>query len=220
MDKINVLIVNEVKFVCDVISRALEDEPGIEVVATATTIDEALKLVPSSDVVLVSTKLADGGAMKLTEKVSQDFRDTKVLAMGLSEKYQQIEDYIEAGADGIVHRDDSMDDLVDHIRASYEDKALLSPKIAYRLMSKVAEFAQLLDDVEVGVDEISQLTPREQEILELIGKGLSNQEIADQLYIELGTVKNHVHSILQKLNVNSRVDAAAYLALVKARESQ
>lgn len=220
VDKINVLVVNEVKFVCDVISRALEDEPGIEVVATATTIEEALKLISASDVVLVSTKLPDNGAMMLTEKISKQFSGVKVLAMGLSEKYQQIENYIEAGADGIVHKDDSMDDLVDHIHASYQDKALLSPKIAYRLMSKVAEFAQLLEDVEVGIDDISQLTPREKEILELIGEGKSNQDIADQLYIELGTVKNHVHSILQKLNVNSRVDAAAYLALVKAREAE
>lgn len=218
MEKINVLIVNEVRFVCDVITRALEDEPGIEVIATATTVEEALKHVPHSDVVLVSTKLANHGAMDLTEQISSQYQETKVLAMGLSEKYTEIEQFIEAGADGIVHKDDSIDDLVDHIQASYEEKALLSPKVAYRLMSKVAEFAQLLDDVEIGIDEISKLTPREREILELIGKGYSNQEIADQLFIELGTVKNHVHSTLQKLNVNSRVDAAAYLALVKARE--
>lgn len=219
MDKVKVLIVNEVQFICDVISRALIEEPGIEVIATATTIDKALQLASQSDVVLVSTKLPDEGALKLTEAINQRYEDTKVLAMGLSEKFRQIENYIEAGADGIVHKDDSMEDLVDHIHASSEDEALLSPKIAYRLMTKVAEFAQLLEDVEVGIDEISQLTPREKEILELIGKGLSNQEIAEKLFIELGTVKNHVHSILQTLNVNSRVDAAAYLAVVKARES-
>ena len=218
MEKINVLVVNEVRFVCDVITRALEDELGIEVVATATTLEEALKLAPKSDVVLLSTKMANNGAMELMEKISEQYKETKVLAMELSERYTEIEKFIEAGADGIVHKDDSIDDLVDHIKASYEEKALLSPKVAYRLMSKVAEFAQLLDDVEIGIDEISKLTPREREILELIGKGYSNQEIADQLYIELGTVKNHVHSTLQKLNVNSRVDAAAYLALVKARE--
>lgn len=218
MEKINVLIVNEVQFVCDVISRALEDEPEINVIASATTVKDAMKYVPDCDVVLVSTRLADNGAVTLTEGISKKYTDTKVLAMGLSEKYQQIERYIEAGADGIVHKDDSMDDLIDHIHASYHEKAHLSPEVAYRLMSKVAEFSQLLDDIEVGIDEISQLTPREREILELVGKGLSNQEIADQLYIELGTVKNHVHSILKKLNVNSRVDAAAYLAVVKSRE--
>ena len=216
--KINVLIVNEVRFVCDLIQSALEDEEGIEVIAAVTTVGEAVSFIPDADVVLVSTKLPDHGALTLTQKISDEFSDTKVVAMGLGEKYHQVESYIEAGADGIVQRDDSMDDLVEHIWASYDEKALLSPKIAYRLMTKVAEFAQLLDDIEVGIDEMSELTPREQEILELIGKGLSNQEIADQLVIELGTVKNHVHSILKKLNVNSRVDAAAYLAVVKSRE--
>lgn len=218
MEKINVLVINEVQFVCDVIERVLKEEPGIKVIASVTTVDEAMEFISDSDVLLVSTKLPDDGALKLTEKLTDEYHDTKILAVGLSQKYSQIESYIEAGADGIVHRDDSMDDLVDHIHASYEDKALLSPKVAYRLMNKVAEFAQLLDDIEVGIDEISQLTPREREILELIGQGLSNQDIADKLIIELGTVKNHVHSILQKLNVNSRVDAAAYLAVVKTRE--
>jgi len=218
VDKINVLVVNEVQFVCDVISRALEDEPEIDVIASATTLEEAVKYIEKSDVVLVSTKLSENGALNIMETISQQYEDTKVLAMGLSERYQQIEKYIEAGADGIVHKDDSVDDLIDHIHASFSEKAYLSPKVAYKLMTKVAEFAQLLEDIEVGVDEISQLTPREREILELVGQGLSNQEIADKLFIELGTVKNHVHSILKKLNVNSRVDAAAYLAVVKTRE--
>lgn len=217
MEPIKVLIINEVQFVCDVSQRVLEDEEGIEVIAACTTLEDALKFVPEADVVLASTKLPNDGAMTLTEKISEDYRDTKILVMGLAQKYNQVVDYIESGADGIVEKSDSIDDLVDHIWASHEDKALLSPKLAYRLMAKVAEFAQLLDDVEVGIDEISELTPREREILEMIGKGLSNQEIADQLVIEIGTVKNHVHSILKKLNVNSRVDAAAYLAVVKSR---
>lgn len=218
MEKIHVLVVEEVQFLCDVIARALEDEPDIQVIAKATTVDGALDHVPGSDVVLVSTKLSKDGALGLIEKIRHQFPKTKVLAMGLSEKYQQIENYIEAGADGIVNKDDSMDDLVSHIHASYHEEAYLSPSVAYHLMSKVAQFAQLLDDIEVGIDEISELTPREQEILELIGKGFSNQKIANQLVIELGTVKNHVHNILKKLNVNSRVDAAAYLAVVKSRE--
>ena len=67
-------------------------------------------------------------------------------------------------------------------------------------------------------ERLRTLTPREREVLELVAHDLSNQEIAERLFIEVGTVKNHVHSILKKLNVNSRVDAAAYLAVVKTRE--
>jgi DNA-binding NarL/FixJ family response regulator len=86
------------------------------------------------------------------------------------------------------------------------------------LIQRLAELAQLFSDVEAIIDQPHELTPREQEILELIGEGLTNQEIANRLYIELGTVKNHVHSILQKLNVDSRRKAAAFLALIKNEE--
>lgn len=213
------LIVNEIQYICDVITEALQDEPDIEVIDAVPTIAEAMKYVPNSDVVLVSTRLRDNGAIELTEKISEQYEETKILAMGLPEKYQTIERYIEAGADGIIDRNESMEDVVDHIHASHRGKAYLSPDATYRLMTKVAEYSQLLADIEVGVDEISLLTPRESEILELIGKGFSNQRIADQLHIELGTVKNHVHSVLNKLDVNSRVDAAAYLAVVKSTET-
>ena len=83
-------------------------------------------------------------------------------------------------------------------------------------MARVSELTDLLTIVESGTPEdYSDLTPRELEILELIAKGYSNQKIADHLYIEVGTVKNHVHNILNKLDVRTREDAAAYLAIIK-----
>jgi two-component system nitrate/nitrite response regulator NarL len=123
--------------------------------------------------------------------------------------------YVEAGANGYVLKDNSVDELLTRIRVAYREKALVSPKIVAALMSRVTEWAQLFADIEAGISESADLTPREREILELIGQGLTNQEIADSLFIEVGTVKNHVHNILQKLDVSSRQDAAAYLAVVK-----
>jgi RNA polymerase sigma factor (sigma-70 family) len=82
-------------------------------------------------------------------------------------------------------------------------------------MTRVTELAQLFGEIESGINEAIDLTPREREILELIGQGLTNQEIADRLVIEVGTVKNHVHSILQKLDVSSREAAASHLALIR-----
>jgi DNA-binding NarL/FixJ family response regulator len=78
----------------------------------------------------------------------------------------------------------------------------------------VTRYAQLFLEIETGVHDSANLTPREREILDLIAQGLTNQQIADRLVIEVGTVKNHVHSILQKLDVSSREDAAAYLAFL------
>jgi two-component system nitrate/nitrite response regulator NarL len=212
---IRVLLVNEIRLMSNVIGSVLEDEPDIEVVGGVTSLDEALLLVPESDVILVSTHLPEDGALKLTSAIAETHPSVKVLVLGLTETKEQVLQYVEAGADGYVLKDDSVDDLLSRIRAAQSGEALVSPNIAAALMSRVGELAQLFADVESGLNEAADLTPREREILELIGQGLTNQEIADRLVIEVGTVKNHVHSILQKLDVSSRQDAASYLALIK-----
>lgn len=212
---IRVLLVNEMRLISNVIASVLEDEPDIEVVGRAASVDEALALATESDVVLVSTRLPDNGALKLTSAIAEADPSVKVLVMGLGESKGRVLRYIEAGADGYVLKNDSVNDLLEHIRAAQKGKALVSPKIAAALMTRVTELAQLFADIESGINEAIDLTPREREILELIGQGLTNQEIADHLVIEVGTVKNHVHSILQKLDVSNRQDAASYLALIK-----
>jgi RNA polymerase sigma factor (sigma-70 family) len=212
---IRVLLVNEMRLVSNVIASVLEDEPDIEVVGRAASVDEALALATESDVVLVSTRLPDDGALKLTSAIAEADPSVKVLVLGLGESKGRVLRYVEAGADGYVLKNDSVDDLLEHIRAAQKGKALVSPKIAAVLMTRVTELAQLFAEIESGINEAIDLTPREREILELIGQGLTNQEIADRLVIEVGTVKNHVHSILQKLDVSSREDAASYLALIK-----
>jgi DNA-binding NarL/FixJ family response regulator len=167
------------------------------------------------DVVLVSTRLPENGALRLTEAVTGEDPSTDVLVLGVTEKKERVLQYIEAGAVGYVVKDDTVEDMLTAIRAAQKGKALVSPKIAAALMERVSELAGMFADLETGVIESAGLTPREIEVLELLGKNLTNQEIAGQLFIEVGTVKNHVHSILNKLNVNTRDEAATYLALIK-----
>ena len=214
---IRVLLVNEIRLIGNVIASALEDESDVEIVGGVTSLDEALALAPKSDVVLVSTRLPEDGALKLTGAIAEAHPSVKVLVLGLAETKGQVLQYVEAGAAGYVLKDDSVGDLLSCIRAAQSGEALVSPNIAAALMSRVGELAQLFADVESGISEAADLTPREREILELIGQGLTNQEIADRLVIEVGTVKNHVHSILQKLEVGNRQDAAAYLALIEGK---
>ncbi|MEJ2559624.1 MAG: response regulator transcription factor [Anaerolineae bacterium] len=118
--------------------------------------------------------------------------------------------YIEAGAAGYVLREDAVDDLLKNIRAVHSGEALASPEMTAALLAHIAELSELRPPNEYDSQEFADITPRESEVLDLIAEGLSNQEIANRLVIELGTVKNHVHSILQKLDVGSRQDAAMY----------
>ena len=127
--------------------------------------------------------------------------------------------YIEAGALGYVLRTDSVAELLHNIRAAFKENALVSPSVAAALMARIAELSEKLTDLGVDASDYEELTPREKEILNYIAAGLTNQEIADLLVIEVGTVKNHVHNILNKLNVHSRQDAAAYLTLIEDDQS-
>ena len=105
--------------------------------------------------------------------------------------------------------------MIETIRAAQEGKVFVSPEIAAAMVERISDLAQMFSDVENSVTDDADLTPRELEVLKLIGEDLTNQQIAEELVIEVGTVKNHVHSILEKLNVSSRGEAAAYLAFIK-----
>ena len=214
---IRILLVNEILLMGNVIAAALEDEPDIIVVGRVTNVEDALKLVQEKDVdvALVSTRLPDQGALKLTSAITDLAPDTKVLALGLTEEKKRVLRYVEAGATGYVLKNDSLDDLIENVRAAVDDRVFVSPKIAAAMMERLSDLAHMFSNVENSVTDDAGLTPRELEVLELIGEGLTNQQISEQLIIEVGTVKNHVHSILEKLNVGSRGEAAAYLAFIK-----
>lgn len=215
---IRVLLVNEFELMGNIITEVLEDEPDIEVIGCVTTPQDALAAISNEDLdmVLVSTHLPNDGALRLTSTMTDADSSLKVLALGVSEKKERVLQFVEAGASGYVRKDDSVDDLIKAIRAANKDQAKVSPKVAAALMARVSELTDLLTMVESGIPgDYSDLTPRELEILELIAKGYSNQRIADHLVIEVGTVKNHVHNILNKLDVRTREDAAAYLAIIK-----
>ena len=212
---IRILLVNQIRLLGNVLAAVLDDEPDMEVIGCATSVSQALDLAPKSDVILVNTGMSNGTALEFFEAVSKVELPAKVLALGLAESKEQILQYVEAGAAGYVLKDDSVEDLLRRIRGTYRGQVRVSPKIAAALMSRVTEYAQLLNQVETGIGNVDDLTPREREILDLIGQGLTNQQIAERLIIEVGTVKNHVHSILQKLDASSRHEAAAYLAVLE-----
>ena len=217
--RINLLLVNETRLMGNVIAAALEGEPDIHVVACTTNIEDAMQIVREKDidVALVSTRLPDQGALRLTSAITELTPSTKVLALGLTEQKQHVLRYVEAGATGYVLKDDSLEGMIETIRAAREGKVYVSPQIAAAIMERLSRLARLFSDVESSVANTTELTSRELEVLKLVGEGQTNQQIAEKLVIEVGTVKNHIHSILEKLHVSSRGEAAAYLAFIKKK---
>lgn len=211
---IRLLLVNEFRLMCNVLASVLGDESDIEIVGITTNVEDALAQASKSDVLLVSTRLPNNGALRLTHALNEAEMPVRVLILGLTDTEAEVIKYVEAGAAGYVLQDDSVDELLRNVRAAYQGEALVSPGIAGALMARVSELAQLFATIDGTVADVVDFTPREREILQLLAEDMTNQEIADFLVIEVGTVKNHVHNILDKLGVSSRHEAAAYWALM------
>ncbi|MCA1553297.1 MAG: response regulator transcription factor, partial [Chloroflexi bacterium] len=169
---------------------------------------------------LVSCSMPNEDALTLTNTLVRIAPLVKVIVTGLVELESAILRYIEAGVSGYVLKDDSVDKMLMTIHAVSSGEAVISPGIAAALMARLAELVELAkaanNEPTMMSHALPDLTPREREVLDLIALGLSNSEIADRLTLELGTVKNHVHHILEKLNVSSRQDAVAYLAALES----
>ena len=215
---IRVFLLHEMRLMCNVLASAIEDEPDIEISGSATTLEEAVKALEQGDdidVILTSSQLPDQGSIRLIQMVQEVNSCIDVIVIGLSETKERVLHYVEAGASGYVSKDSSIDDMISAIRMAQQGKAEVPPSITAALIERLSEYAHIFSNLEMGVIETAGLTQRELEVLELLGKNMTNNEIADELVIEVGTVKNHVHSILSKLNVSSRSEAATYLALIR-----
>jgi two-component system, NarL family, nitrate/nitrite response regulator NarL len=209
---IRVLIAHETPLIASVVASFLEDEAGIEVIGTASTPEQALARAADADVVVAGPTLGGESSTQLMAML-RDLQPTlRLLVLGVSERPSDVLPYVEAGADGYIARSDSAEALIDNIRAAYNNRAIGSPQIASALMSRLTELSEFCA-VQRPLQLADELTEREMEVLSHLAQGMTNGEIADRLVIEIGTVKNHVHNILDKLNVRSRHDAAAYFNL-------
>lgn len=218
MNPMKVLLVIEVPLIGNIFASVLEDESDMQVAGCVASLQDALKFIQQQEVniVLVSAGLPDHGALTLTRAIVESNPMVKVLALGLREEDKQDTlRYIEAGAAGYILKDSSLNEFKQIIRLAQKGEAHVSTKMAGVMMERLSSLARMFSTIENKVDKDARLTSRELEVLQFIGEGLTNQEIAARLVVEVGTVKNHVHSILEKLNVSSRDEAASYLAFIR-----
>jgi DNA-binding NarL/FixJ family response regulator len=204
---IPVLIVADIRLYQEGLARALGEGGPVRIVGATADAQEALTSITQCrpEVVLVDTASRDGvGAIRTIVDAAPE---VKVVALALPEAADQVIACAEAGAAGYVPRDGTLEDLRAVIQSVARGEALCSPRIAASLLKRIAALAA---EREPPPPEL-RLTSREMEIVELIDQGLSNKEIAQRLSIALPTVKNHVHSILDKLQVHRRAEAAARL---------
>ena len=216
MTRTRIFIVHENHTVAGQAMASLSQEPQLYVADLLSTPSEALSFIGNGncDIILVSAKLANDGALKLLKALRQRATKAKVLITGLSDNAQQAIRYLAAGAAGYILEKEHVQQWARHIHAVQAGLALISPAVTAAIMEHLNHLSRLTTRFEPQTNLFSSLTQREIEILQMLAVGSSNQLIADKLIISVGTVKNHVHSVLKKLKLRSRREAATYLSMV------
>lgn len=214
---IRVLVVHEHRLVGDLIATALQDRAGIIISGYAATVEAALDFLDTChcDVVLASVTLPDNAALRLARIVSSKNYAVKVLVTDMINSKAAILHCIEEGAAGYVYENESLTNLAEKIRALAKDEFPIPPPIAAGLIARINELKRISDADSIHQltnrrSQCEELTAREREVLHLMALGSSNQEIAEALVIEVGTVKNHVHNIFRKLDIQSREHATFF----------
>jgi DNA-binding NarL/FixJ family response regulator len=213
MSPIRVLLVDDQDLFREGLHTLLSVQPEIDVVGEASNGEEALALAVrfQPDVVLMDVQMPVLDGVAATRQLRRKLPDCHVIMLTTFDDDEYVFEGLRAGAVGYLLKDTSSENLLNAIRAAARGESFLQPSVAAKVVS---EFARLSDPASASptADE-EPLTARERDILRLMVEGLSNREIADELVITEGTVKNHVTSILSKLGVQSRTQAA-----LKARQ--
>jgi DNA-binding NarL/FixJ family response regulator len=206
---IRVAVIAHVRLHRDGVAALLHADGRIRVAATAHTAGDA-RLDAEVDVVVLDTAAEDG--VMLVRRWAGAGRP--LVAIGIPRVEEHVLAFAETGVLGFVEWDAPVGELADCIEAAARGEASCPPRVATTLLRRIAAPAPR----PAPRLEPTALTAREQQIVELIAEGLSNKEIGRRLYIEVATVKNHVHNILEKLQVSRRGEAVARLRLVVPRE--
>ncbi|BBB46894.1 response regulator [Pelolinea submarina] len=203
---ISLMIVDDHKIVRDGICAYLETVPEIEVIAQAESGSDAVQLAEqlAPDVVLMDLIMPGMDGVEATWRVRQVSPRSKIVILTSFHEDSNIFPAIKAGALSYVLKSIDPEELAETIKSAARGEAVLDSKVASRLMHEYR------DDANESMQAYMQLTNREQEVLELIAKGLSNAQIAEQLVISEKTVKSHVSNILSKLHFADRTQVAVF----------
>lgn len=207
MTKQRILLVDDHEVVRLGLRALLERHPQFEVVAEASTARDAIEQVEqySPDVVVMDIRLPGGSGIEACEEISEKHPNTKVIMLTSYAEDEMLFSAIRAGASGYVLKQIEGEGLVRAIEAVGRGEALLDPAVTQRIFQEVRKAAK-----EEEASAFAALTQQEKHVLMLVSEGKTNREIAKALFLGEGTVRNYVSSILSKLGVSNRAEAAAY----------
>lgn len=207
MTRQRILLVDDHEVVRLGLRSLLDQHPDFDVVAEAATAREAVEKTEGfrPDVVVMDIRLKGGSGIEACQEITDRFPNTRVIMLTSYAEDEMLFSAIRAGAAGYVLKQIGGEDLIRAIESVGRGEALLDPAVTQRVFQEVRKAAR-----EEEASAFSDLTQQEMHVLQLVAEGRTNRQIAEMLYLGEGTVRNYVSSILSKLNVRNRAEAAAY----------
>jgi two-component system response regulator DevR len=212
---LRVLLVDDHEVVRQGLKALVDAQDGLDVVGEAATAAEAVRRVgfDDPDVVVMDVRLPDGSGVEACREIRERFPEVKVLMLTSFADEEALLSAIIAGAAGYVLKRIRAEELVDSIRKVGAGESLLDPGMTDKLFKKLRG-----DEPEDPL--LARLSPQERAILEHISEGMTNRQIAEEMFLAEKTVKNYVSNMLAKMGMHRRTEAAAYMARVSAQKDE
>jgi len=211
MKKIRILLIEDNRLLREGISTLLKKQSDMTVVTTVGNGENILALIGKlkPNIVLLDLGLRSQNSLQVVKLVKKNFQETKIIVMDLIPLQADVFEFVQAGVSGFMLKDISVAEFLKTIRSVYEGARVLPPHLTGSLFSQIIE--QAINGSKPSIIENSvRMTKRERQVIELVADGCTNKEIAQNLHLSTYTVKSHVHNILEKLSLNTRVQIAKH----------
>jgi two-component system, NarL family, nitrate/nitrite response regulator NarL len=207
--RIMVLLIEDNRLVRDGLATLLGEHPDLKVMGAAESAQAGLLHLRATkpDVILVDAALGNGDSHRLVRDIKKESPETRVIVMDLLPVQGDVIEFVRAGANGFIVKDATIEDFVKTIRSVSKGTDVVPQSLTSTLLSHIAD--QAMSRRGPAALQAVRMTKRERQITDLIAEGLSNKEIAQRLNIAIYTVKSHVHNILEKLALHTRLQIAA-----------
>jgi DNA-binding NarL/FixJ family response regulator len=210
MSKIRILLIEDNRLLREGITAMINGEADMKVVAASGGNENTVRKTRTlrAQVILIDLSLRNQNGVRMVASLAKETPQLRVIGMGLIPTQVDIVEFVQAGASGFILKDATVKDFLRTIRSVAHGGKVLPPPLTHSLFSHVVEFA--LEKGGGRVKSAVRMTKREREIIALIAEGLSNKEIAQRLNIATYTVKSHVHNIMEKLALHTRLQIAKH----------
>jgi DNA-binding NarL/FixJ family response regulator len=212
MKKIKLLLIEDNRLLREGLADMLKNEPDIDVVETVGDGENILKVMHRfrPEIILLDLGLRSRSSLHFVKLVKKKYPSSKIIMMDLIPTQNDVLEFVQAGVSGFILKDATVNDFLKTVRSVAVGSQILPSNLTGSLFSQIVDHAVNRSNTSAIMNSV-RMTKREKQVIELISEGYTNKEIAQKLHLSTYTVKSHVHNILEKLALRSRVQIAKYL---------